>query len=286
MRMLLNLLLLQAVAYLALVLLVYFAQPHLVYFPDKQLSSTPKTIGLDYTTVSIATSDGETLHGWQVTAADAKGTVLFLHGNAGNISHRIYYLTMFKRLGYNTLLFDYRGYGQSSGTPSESGTYLDAQAAWRYLTATQGIAPGQIVLFGESLGGAVAAWLAAREKPGLLVLASTFTSVPDLAAEFYPFLPVRWISRFDYNTLQSLQAVSCPVFIAHSPHDEIIPFEHGQRLFQAVSGAKQFLPLDGGHNTGFIFMQPAWKKSLGAFMDDSLNTLAQIPAASNQPRQP
>lgn len=284
--MLLNLLLLLAVAYLALVLLVYFAQPRLVYFPDKQLSNTPKTIGLDYTAVSIATSDGETLHGWQVTVADAKGTVLFFHGNAGNISHRINYLTMFRRLGYNTLLFDYRGYGQSSGTPSESGTYLDAQAAWRYLTGTQGVAPGRIVLFGESLGGAVAAWLAAREKPGLLVLASTFTSASDLAAEIYPFLPIRWISRFEYNTLQSLQSVTCPVFIAHSPQDEIIPFQHSQRLFQAASGAKQFLPLEGSHNTAFIFMQPAWKKSLGAFMDENLNTLPQIPAASNQPRQP
>lgn len=286
MRMLLNLLLLLAVAYLALVLLVYLIQPRLVYFPDRQLSNTPEAFGLDYTAVSIAASDGETLHGWWMSVPDAKGTVLFFHGNAGNISHRINYLTMFRRLGYNTLLFDYRGYGQSSGTPSESGTYLDAQAVWRYLTATRGIAPGRIVLFGESLGGAVAAWLAAREEPGLLVLASTFTSVPDLAAEIYPFLPVRWISRFDYNTLQSLQSVSCPVFIAHSPHDEIIPFEHGQRLFQAVTGAKQFLPLDGGHNTGFIFMQPAWKKSLGAFMDDNLNTLAQIPSTANQPRQP
>lgn len=286
MRMLLNLLLLLAVAYLALVLLVYFIQPRLVYFPDRQLSNTPEAVGLDYTAVSIAASDGLTLHGWWMSVPDAKGTVLFFHGNAGNISHRINYLTMFRRLGYNTLLFDYRGYGQSSGTPSESGTYLDAQAAWRYLTATQGIAPGRIVLFGESLGGAVAAWLAAREEPGLLVLASTFTSVPDLAAEIYPFLPVRWISRFDYNTLQSLQSVNCPVFIAHSPHDEIIPFEHGQRLFQAVTGAKQFLPLDGGHNTGFIFMQPAWKKSLGAFMDDNLDTLAQIPSTADQSKQP
>ena len=133
--------------------------------------------------------------------------MLFFHGNAGNISQRINYLSMFKRLGYNTLLFDYRGYGQSSGVPSESGTYLDAQAGWRYLTEIQNISPERIILFGESLGGAVAAWLAAREKPGLLVLASTFTSVPNLAAQIYPFLPVRWITRFHYNTLESLQSV-------------------------------------------------------------------------------
>ncbi len=159
MRMLLNLLIMLAVAYLAVVLLVYLGQPRLVYFPEKQLSNTPGAIGLDYSSVNIATSDGETLHSWWMPVPDAKGTVLFFHGNAGNISHRINYLAMFKRLGYNTLLFDYRGYGQSSGVPSESGTYLDAQAAWRYLTEAKGIAPAQIVLYGESLGGAVAAWL-------------------------------------------------------------------------------------------------------------------------------
>lgn len=272
MRMLLNLLIFLAVGYLALVLLIYWGQSRLVYFPDKQLSSTPEMFGLDYSSVSIATDDGETLHGWWVPVLDAKGTILFFHGNAGNISHRISYLTMFKQLGYNTLLFDYRGYGQSSGTPSESGTYLDAQAVWRHLTATQKIASEQIVLFGESLGGAMAAWLAAREKPGLLVLASTFTSVPDLAAQIYPFLPVRWISRFDYNTLESLHSVTCPVFIAHSPQDEIIPFQHGQRLFHATSDPKHFLTLQGSHNNGFIFMQPRWQKALDEFMDEHLKT--------------
>ncbi len=270
--MLLNLFIFIAAAYLALVLLIYLSQSRLVYFPDKQLSNTPGMFGLDYSSVNIATDDGETLHGWWVPVPDAKGTVLFFHGNAGNISHRINYLTMFKRLGYNTLLFDYRGYGQSSGTPSESGTYLDAQAAWRHLIETQMIAPEQIALFGESLGGPIAAWLAAREKPGLLALASTFTSVPDLATQIYPFLPVRWISRFEYNTLESLQSVTCPVFIAHSPQDEIVPFQHGQKLFHAVSDPKYFLTLQGGHNNGFVFMQPEWQKALGTFMDQHLNS--------------
>lgn len=274
MRMLLNLLIMLTVAYLGVVLLVYFGQSRLVYFPEKPLSLTPGAIGLNYTSVNITTSDGETLHGWWMSVPNAKGTVLFFHGNAGNISHRINYLAMFKRLGYNTLLFDYRGYGQSSGVPSESGTYLDAQAAWRYLTEIRGIAPARIAVFGESLGGAVAAWLAAQEKPGLLALASTFTSIPDLAAKLYPFLPVRWISRFDYDTRKSLQSVTCPVFVAHSPQDEIIPFEHGQQLFQAAPEPKQFLTLEGGHNIGFIFMQPAWIKSLGAFLDENLKHAA------------
>lgn len=267
MRMLLTLILFFVVAYLALVLLVYWGQSRLIYFPQRNLTDTPRDIGLDYTSVHISTADGEMLHGWWIAAPVAKGTVLLFHGNAGNISHRINYASMFRRLGYNTLLLDYRGYGQSSGSPSESGMYRDAQAVWLYATETLGISPAQIVLFGESLGGAVAAWLAAQEKPGLLVLASTFTSVPDLAAGLYPFLPVRWISRFQYDTLTSLQSVTCPVLIAHSPEDEIIPFDHGQRLFQAASEPKQFLQLEGGHNIGFVFMQPVWIKSLGRFMD-------------------
>ncbi len=116
--------------------------------------ATPKQAGLAYEPVKISTTDGETLHGWFVPAAAANGTVLFFHGNAGNISHRMEYLLMFHRLGYDTFIFDYRGYGESSGAPSESGTYLDAQAAWRYLTETKGIPPARIMLFGESLGGA------------------------------------------------------------------------------------------------------------------------------------
>lgn len=267
MRMLLSLLTIVVVAYLALVLLVYWGQSRLMYFPQQLLSDTPADIGLEYSSVHIATSDSETLHGWWVPVPNAKGTVLFFHGNAGNISHRINYLAMFKRLGYHTLLLDYRGYGQSSGTPSEAGMYLDAQAAWRYLTDILGHTPAQIILFGESLGGAVAAWLAAHEQPGLLVLASSFTSVPDLAATIYPFLPVRWISRFQYDTLVSLKTVTCPVFVAHSPEDEIIPFEHSQQLFQAAPEPKQFLTLEGGHNSGFIFMQLGWIKALGEFMD-------------------
>jgi len=278
MRMLLNIAIMATFAYAALVLVVFFAQPHLIYYPaiGRDLVATPDQAGLAYETVKISTTDGETLHGWFVpasaaaSATTAKGTVLFFHGNAGNISHRMEYLLMFYRLGYNTLIFDYRGYGQSSGTPTEQGTYRDAQAAWEYLVATRAIKPGRIVLFGESLGGAVAAWLAAHEKPAALVLASVFTSVPDMAAKIYPFLPVRWLSRFNYNTLEYLQSVTCPVFVAHSPQDEIVPFEQGRVLYQAAPEPKQFLELSGGHNDGFIFMREEWGQALGNFIGVSL----------------
>lgn len=272
MRMLLNFALMVLFAYVALAAVIFFAQASLIYYPEigRDIIATPNSEGLAYEPVEISTADGENLHGWFVPAPAANGTILFFHGNAGNISHRMEYLLMFHRLGYNTFIFDYRGYGRSSGSPSESGTYLDAQSAWRYLTESRSIPPSHIGLFGESLGGAVAAHLAMNEKPGALVLASVFTSVPDMAAKIYPFLPVRLLSRFDYNTIEYLQSVTCPVLVAHSPQDEIVPFAHGQALYQAAPEPKQFLELQGGHNSGFIFMQEDWVETLGDFMERSL----------------
>lgn len=274
MRMLLTLGIMVVLAYAVVAALIFFAQPHLVYYPEigRSLIGTPADVELPYETVEITTADGESLYGWYVPAPDATATVLFLHGNAGNISNRMGYLTMLYRLGYNTFIFDYRGYGKSSGTPTEEGTYRDAKAAWKYITQKKAIAPSNVVLFGESLGGAVASWLAVREKPGLLVLASAFTSVPDMGAKLYPFLPVRLLSRFEYNTLEQLKDVECPVFVAHSPQDEIVPFEHGQALYEAAPSPKQFLELQGGHNNGFVYMREEWAEALGEFMDANMST--------------
>lgn len=259
-----------AAAYVGLALVLYLFQTRLVFYPEtgREIIATPGQAGLPYEDLRLTTADGIVLHGWYVPAAQARGTVLFLHGNAGNISHRIDTLQMLHRLGYSTLIFDYRGYGNSGGTPSERGTYRDAEAAWRYLTEQRHVPSCRIVLFGESLGGAVGAWLAARQKPAALVIASGFTSVPDLARHFYPYLPVRWLARLRYDTRESLRAVAAPVLIAHSPEDEIIPFGHGSALFAAANPPKRFLELAGGHNDGFIFMRESWIKTLGDFLDE------------------
>ncbi len=279
--MLFNLGIMAAIAYAFLAGLVFLAQPHLIYYPQTGHSAvdSPADVGLTYESVEFSTADGETLSGWWVPVPDAAGTVLFFHGNAGNISHRLDYLLMFYRLGYNTFIFDYRGYGLSSGKPSEAGTYRDAQAAWQYLTEARSVAPASVVLFGESLGGAIAAWLAAHEKPGLMVLASAFTSIPDMAAKLYPFLPVRLLARFEYNTLAYLQDVACPVFVAHSPEDEIVPFEQGRMLYEAAPAPKRFLELQGGHNDGFIFMREDWATVLGRFIAAHLRNHPGTPAA-------
>jgi fermentation-respiration switch protein FrsA (DUF1100 family) len=222
--------------------------------------------GLKYENVSIRSEDGETLHAWWIPADDARRTVLVFHGNAGNISHRIDYARMFRTLGYNTLLVDYRGYGQSTGSPSEEGTYRDAMASWRWLVDTRGLRPAEIVVFGESLGGPVGCWIAAREKPRALVLASTFTSLPDLGAEVYRFLPVRLLSRFKYDTRECLGKVSAPVLVLHSPRDDIVPYAHGEALYAAAREPKHFLQLAGGHNDGFVHTRSEWVKALGEWL--------------------
>lgn len=259
-----------AAAYGGLVLLIYIFQSHLVFYPGtgREIIATPARIGLPYEDLHLEASDGISLHGWYIPAAQPHGTVLFLHGNAGNISHRLDSVRMFHRLGYNLLIFDYRGYGNSNGTPTEQGTYRDAEAAWRYLVEQRNIPSCRIVLFGESLGGAVAAWLAARQKPAALVIASGFTSVPDLAQHIYPYLPLRWLARIRYDTKEYLRTVAAPVLIAHSPEDDIIPFEHGRALFAAANPPKQFLELAGGHNDGFIFMRESWVRVLGDFLGE------------------
>ncbi|MDP1652723.1 MAG: alpha/beta hydrolase [Rhodocyclaceae bacterium] len=270
--MLTSLLTILVLAYGGFAMLLFLFQDNLAYYPQlgSEIHTTPREHGMDFEALTLDTPDGERLDAWFVPAPQAHGVVLFLHGNAGNISLRMDSIAMFHRLGYGVLIFDYRGYGRSSGKPSEAGLYQDAQAAWAHLTRQRGIAPARIVLFGESLGGAVAAWLAAQlgpqEQPGALVLSSVFTSVPDLAADLYPWLPARWMARLHYDTRAALARTGSPVLVAHSPDDEIIPFRHGQRLFEAAPGPKVFLQLAGGHNDGFIFMRPDWVEVLAGFL--------------------
>jgi hypothetical protein len=271
-KMLWGLLITGALAYGVVLVLLFLFQERLVYYPQigRELQSNPRDHGMDYAPVTLATADGERLDAWFVPAPQSTAAVLILHGNAGNMSQRMDTIAMFHRLGYGVLIFDYRGYGRSTGRPSEEGLYRDAVAAWDHLTRERGIAPGEIVVFGESLGGAVAAWLAAHldepERPGALVLSSVFTSAPELAADLYAWLPTRWLVRLRYGTRAALAQIDCPVLIAHSPEDEIIPFRHGQLLYEAAPEPKAFLKMAGGHNEGFIFMLPAWVDALADFL--------------------
>ncbi|MDY7001148.1 MAG: alpha/beta hydrolase [Thermodesulfobacteriota bacterium] len=245
---------------------LFLFQSRLVYFPMSKIDGSPRDMGLAYEDVRLTASDGVELHAWLVLKENARGAALFCHGNAGNISHRLETISLLNGLGLSVFIFDYRGYGQSGGKPSEQGTYRDAWAAWQYLTQERGTAPKDIVVWGRSLGGPIAAWLARKADPGALILESTFTSLPDIGAKLYPFLPVRLIARIGYNTEEYLSGVHCPVLVVHSPDDRLASFEFGQRLFKAANEPKEFLEITGGHNNGFLVSGPTYVDGVDGFL--------------------
>jgi uncharacterized protein len=257
-----------------LCLILFFMQAKLLFYPhipSRELTAKPSDIGLDYESVTITTSDNIRIHGWFVAARPEKATLLFFHGNAGNISHRLDSIKIFHELGFSIFIIDYRGYGQSEGTISEQGTYLDAEAAWNYLTQTRNIPEQQIIILGRSLGGAIAAKVAAKYNPGVLILESVFTSVPDLAARLYPVFPARLLSRFRYDARKMVESVACPVLIVHSPDDEVVPFENGQQLFESAPSPKEMLRIQGDHNNGFRASKGTYSGGINKFVEANLS---------------
>lgn len=254
--------------YVVLVGLMFLTQHSLLYLPDipgRALNATPDALGLAYEDVSVTTEDDVVLHGWWLPG-ETDTALLFLHGNAGNISHRLQSLRQFRSLGLSVLIIDYRGYGRSEGRPGEQGTYRDARAAWRHLTDERGIAPRNVAVFGRSLGGAIAAWLAAEEDPGALIVEGAFTSIPDLGQELYWYLPVRWLSRFDYPTREYVANTDSPVLIVHSRDDELAGFHHAQRLYAAVRGERQLLELSGSHNDASVLDESRYLGGIASFL--------------------
>lgn len=265
----LKLLLIIAGAYLLLVVFVYLTQASMLYLPNlpgRELDATPEAIGLPFEDVTLEASDGVSIHGWFVPG-ESERVLLYFHGNAGNISHRLYSIREWRELGLSVFIIDYRGYGQSEGKPTEQGLYRDGTAAWQYLTGNRGIAPDDIVVFGRSLGGSVAAWLAARENPAALIVESSFTSVPDIGQDAYPWLPVRWLSRFKHATRDHVSKAAMPVLVVHSRDDEIIPFHHGEAIFEAANEPKTFLEIRGGHNDGHALSGAVYRDGMMDFLN-------------------
>jgi fermentation-respiration switch protein FrsA (DUF1100 family) len=267
------------ILYVLLMLLACSLQKRMTYAPSAHIEYNPRMMGLEYEEIHFPSAESNRaprvdLHAWFVPAKDSRGVLLFCHGNGGNISHRLDSILQFHQIGLDVFIFDYRGYGRSGGSPSEAGLSADARGAWEYLTRERGVEPGRILLFGRSLGGAVAASIAENLEgpaaPAALILESTFTSLPDVGARLYPWLPVRLLSREKYPTLERLERIHVPVLVCHSPDDEVVAYVFGKRLYEAAKVPKQFLEMRGGHNSGYLEMGEAYKKAILDFVE-SLN---------------
>lgn len=245
---------------------MYLQQPSILFFPDRRLHATPAQWGFDYEDVTFHTEDGVQLHGWYVPSAGASRVLLFFHGNAGNISHRGDSVAIFNRLGLDVFIFDYRGYGRSDGQPGEAGLYRDAAAAWRYLTGTRGFEDREVILFGRSLGGAVAANLAAEVPAGGLILESTLSSARDVANAVFPVLSRLVLLRYNFDTLAAVRRASCPLLVLHSRDDEVMPFRLGEKVYAAAGEPKRFVEISGDHNSGFLRSQPEYEAALADFV--------------------
>lgn len=256
-----------AIIYLFLLLYKFLAQSNEVFHPRKKITLTPFDIRLYFEEVSFKSSDGINLSGWFVPVRNSRGAMLVFHGKGENISNGLRLIDYIRRkIGLTVFIIDYRGYGKSEGRPTERGTYLDARAAWEYLTGPRKIKPQNIIIFGRSLGGPIAAWLAREVKPGALILDSTFTSVKNLAAQIYPYMPVRKFLRFNYPTIEYLKEITIPVLIIHSSEDDYIPYSHAVRLYNAAKEPKQFLKIEGKHDNNYIKSEKTYIEGIKYFI--------------------
>ncbi len=245
-------------------------QRQLIYYPTREYEGTPRDLGMAYEDVAMTTGDGEKIAGWYVPAPDAQATVLFCHGNAGNISHRLHGIQLLHHAGFNVFIFDYRGFGQSTGTPDEAGLYIDAVAAWDYLVKTRSVPKNKIIILGRSLGGAVAIELATRVKPVGLIVEATFTRMAEVARHLYPLIPTSLFLSDRYDSIDKIAQIACPKLILHGSQDTLIPFDMGRKLFEAAIEPKQFIETPGDHNESGYTYSPAYTDQLVSFIHDTL----------------
>jgi uncharacterized protein len=229
-------------------MLLIARQGRIVFRPIRELALDPADMGIAFEDVYLPLPNGVRIHGWWLPRAGSRKLILCLPGSIGNISHELKTLAYLRDLGANVFIIDYPGFGKSEGRPTERGCYLAAEAAWQFATTVRLVPAKDVIVFGRSLGGAVAARLAARHPDcGRLVLHSGLTSVPDVAAHKYPFFPVRYFCFIRFNTLKLIRACKCPIVIMHPTADSIIPIRHSERIFAAAPEPKRFLALRGNH---------------------------------------
>ena len=270
-----SLIMILALSWLGMVLYVYFFQHKLVFVPEKLFITTPESIRLKYENILLKTQDGLNIHGWYLPHPNEIGKLLFLHGNAGNVSYEIDSLQLYHDLNLSVLIVDYPGYGNSEGSMSEIGSYEAAQLAWDYLTEVLNPNHLPTYILGRSLGGGVASWLVANTTtpPTGLVLESTFTSIEDLGRYYYPYLPIHWIGQIHYPNLSNIRKIKVPILYIHSPEDKIVPYKMSGELYDNTTTDKQFVDIRGRHGDGFLTSKKQYLKSLQNFIHRPQQTI-------------
>jgi hypothetical protein len=238
----------------------------LLYFPSRTVVEPPAGAGFTFADLTFATEDGERLHAWWVPARKpAIGHVLLCHGNAGNVGDRLLHTELLAAVGFDVLAFDYRGYGRSTGRPSEQGLYRDARAARTALLTRLGVVSAPLLYLGESLGGAVALALALELPPAGLILQSAFTSVRDMARRHYPLIPPALVPDA-YPSLRLIARLEAPLLVLHGERDEIVPLMHGEALAEAARGPTRMHVFAGaGHNDLLSRAGPEWARTIEAW---------------------
>jgi fermentation-respiration switch protein FrsA (DUF1100 family) len=238
-----------------------------VFWPHKELEKTPEEFRLDYEDVFLEKEDGKVLHGWFLPDNNARYTLLFCHGNAGNISDRLHRLKILKKLGTNILIFDYSGFGNSDGEPSEKRVYEDATIAYKYLTDVKGINPSNIIAYGVSIGTSVAINLCSRVPCSGIILEEGFSSGRDVARHYHPVMPY-YIFVNAYDSLAKIKKVKIPKLFFHSLDDKTIPLYMGKKLYDAAPEPKEFIEINGDHNNTFFKSQNTYIDAMREFIED------------------
>lgn len=252
------------------ILLIVIFEESFIYFPAKYPEGNwqPETYGLKAEECWFETTDGVGLHGWFFRVDTPRATILWCHGNAGNITHRLDNIRKLINLDVNIFIFDYRGYGRSQGKPSEDGLYRDAEAAYEFLRTKMGVAPSSMIIFGRSLGAAVAVDLASKQPNAGVILESAFTSASDVAWDLAPFLPVAFFLRSKFNAVEKIQSIHTPILFTHGTDDRTIPLNLGKKLFEAANKPKWFYPIEGAdHNDTYLVGGRAYFDRISEFID-------------------
>lgn len=252
---------------------VYFNQKNMVFYPTRDIVVTPRDIGIEFDDVYIPSDDNVTIHGWFVPAGRTNDkAILFCHGNAGNISHRLETIEFLNGLGVSVLIFDYRGYGLSTGEPTEEGVYADARQCYDWLVNEKGFEQKDIIVFGRSLGGAVAIELASRTGCHSVVVESSFTNAADMARKIFPILPTGVLLKYRFDSLEKIATVGCPVMVIHSPEDDLIPYAMGEKLYERAAQPKRFVKIHGGHNDRDYINDPDYRLAFESLLNGEVSS--------------